>query len=389
MSKFNLVNYQKINGSDHIEQRLREQHGKESNQISEGQLKSYRGVEKDSITEKQLDKARAGASEVLTEKQLDNAKNKHRNAKASEGNINKLEEKRLANSPIEKEKRGKSQLASETAKEFRWWENVKSPDGLKIAKTIVAQTMQDVQTMQQEQEPSNRKPFGSSEIETEDFPIVDMQNDESGDSSTKTMIPAGMYILKETYLNGVLPGIYFLLGYNPEEFEGNIDQIKEAALQKVLASVPALGGLISADDFGMPDESGVDGKIAMRVVGDEFSAIVQSNGQLKGDAGEDTDAFEEVDYVEKNVGGTEMAKGLVKVVGITIDETNEDQVIKDTIAFIQEKHPGLYVDINALDLSKMDSNLIGYMTAKNPIPESSKLASSDFPIIIAKNTKKN
>ena len=83
MSKFNLINYQKIEGDEHIERRLQEQHGKEVDQVSEGQLKPCRVDESESITEKQLDKVRIGGGETLVEKMLDDSTSKivqHRNA---------------------------------------------------------------------------------------------------------------------------------------------------------------------------------------------------------------------------------------------------------------------------------------------------------------------
>ena len=51
MSKFNLKNYQKISGDDHIERRLQDQHGNIPNEINEEQLESHRGTEETAPTQ--------------------------------------------------------------------------------------------------------------------------------------------------------------------------------------------------------------------------------------------------------------------------------------------------------------------------------------------------
>lgn len=78
---------------------------KEPEQVTEKQLDDRKDGPEVS-TEAQLEKVRTGAAETLTEHRLDNSKStlvKHRNPKASAGDINKLEEQRLAGKPVEKE----------------------------------------------------------------------------------------------------------------------------------------------------------------------------------------------------------------------------------------------------------------------------------------------
>jgi len=101
--------------------------------VTEKQLEDGRNESKVATTEKLLEKARTGAATTLTEGQLDGSKSKlvqHRNAETSAGNINKLEEQRIAakNTP-EKEK---YEAASETDKKLMLPE-VKGKDGLKTA----------------------------------------------------------------------------------------------------------------------------------------------------------------------------------------------------------------------------------------------------------------
>jgi hypothetical protein len=134
--KFNLKNYMKISGDEHIEQRLRQdQHEGEQDEIGEAQLEKQRAGEPDELTEKQLDKVRPGEADEVTERRLDTKKaefeNKYRNPSAYEGDINKLEEKRLQEDPVEDQPYEDN---TSVPKELRWWEGKKSPDGLLLAK---------------------------------------------------------------------------------------------------------------------------------------------------------------------------------------------------------------------------------------------------------------
>jgi len=134
--------YQKIDGDEHINRRLeRNEHNwYVPETITEDLLEDGRVPEKEVAIEKLLEKNRTGGAEVITERQLDTAKDqfgsKHRNPEAYEGDINKIEEWRISQKedPIEDEKY--KDPASEFPKDKRWWE-VKSPDGLKIAKKNV------------------------------------------------------------------------------------------------------------------------------------------------------------------------------------------------------------------------------------------------------------
>ena len=134
MSEYKFVVYEKLDGDAHTSRMLEEEHhGNVPEEVTDKQLDSYRSGEKDTIMEELLEKTRTGSAQVLIEKNLDDAKeqfcSKHRNPSAYEGNVNKLEEKRIAEYNIEDEK---YEVASEVPKRSRWWD-VKTKDGLKVA----------------------------------------------------------------------------------------------------------------------------------------------------------------------------------------------------------------------------------------------------------------
>ena len=133
MSEYKFVNYEKLDEHAHTDRMLSEEHKDAPEVITDKQLDSHRVKEKDTIMEDLLEKTRTGGAQVLLEKNLNDAKEefgiKHRDSSTYEGDINKLEEKRLAKYNIEKEE---YEVASETPKRQRWWE-VKTKDGLKLA----------------------------------------------------------------------------------------------------------------------------------------------------------------------------------------------------------------------------------------------------------------
>jgi hypothetical protein len=106
----------------------------EPNVISEKQLGAERKDGEALITEKRLEGVRkeAHVEAKLPEARLDDSKSKlatHRNSSAYEGNIPKLEEKRLANKPVEKEK---YEPAAVTDKKIMW-PVMKGKDGIRTA----------------------------------------------------------------------------------------------------------------------------------------------------------------------------------------------------------------------------------------------------------------
>jgi len=281
--KFNLKTYVKISGDDHIEKRLRDEHGDEPNEINEKQLESHRGSEPDTLTEKQLEKQRGGSkeSEELPEKRLDTNRakfaNKYRNPSAYKGDINKLEEKRLANNPVEKEK---YENASVTAPKLRWWEKTDDPMGMKLAKKEKWQ---------------KKAQFGEEDdwAGEEDFDILDSIDD---------------------------------YGLNSNDFQ---------------------------EDALIPEE-------------------------------ELTSPFKEVSQGSDESTGTPTYWGKIQV-SLEIDDRNRDRVMQDIADYIDLTHPELSSMKKKLDVSQIDNGVIEYTAA----PEFEAAASNNFPIIIAKDVKKN
>jgi hypothetical protein len=409
MSKFNLKNYKKTDGDLHIDKKLQEQHGNIPNTINEDQLEDYRSTEHNDLTEKLLEKARTGEISEVAERRLDNSKSnfniKYRNSDAYSGDINKVEEQRLANDPVEKEK---YELASETPKKLRWWENVKSPDGLKLA-----ESKKKVKVAQEDGLEDILEQLGEGE---EDFDVNDVQEDELHEvektkedvvidtfeeaknlpeiRETITERPSdeetkSMKVMKQKDLKGKIPGVYMVLAYNPKDFQGDAFEIKKSALAKVLDVRPELGGLINIDDFGDIKETEVTGQVSLRAGGDKFFAIFSQDKNIAQPLNKDEnldiidpnttepeqDYFKEVSYEEKDIDGTPMAIGKIKV-DYVIEEDDREDTIEDALMFIQTEHIDLNITRESLDLSKLDNNEIGFMVAVPPKEEDME----DFPV---------
>ena len=134
-SPYKFKNYQKTNGDEHISSKLEKDHSpKAPNSTTEEQLEENRFPVEIVPTEKMLEKARTGSATVVTEKNLNDSTSnfniQYRDSSTSAGNINKLEEQRVAKAKMEDEK---YEPASETPTELRWWQ--KEADTKKKIKT--------------------------------------------------------------------------------------------------------------------------------------------------------------------------------------------------------------------------------------------------------------
>jgi superfamily II DNA/RNA helicase len=125
---------------NHIEQRLKDESPKsEPTSTEEVQLEDYRAKSPESTTESQLEDSRKkNDKEGLTETRLNDSKSnlvKHRNEEASKGNVNKLEEQRLAgkNSPVQESE--KSETSSETPKNQQFTKKT-DENGLRLAQVL-------------------------------------------------------------------------------------------------------------------------------------------------------------------------------------------------------------------------------------------------------------
>jgi hypothetical protein len=134
--KFNLKRYAESKnedvGDDIIEHRLKEENkgNVEPEEINEKQLEDNRVGEPNTTLEGLLNQQRKASTDfVITERGLDTKEasfgSDFRNPSAYEGDIYKLEEKRLQNDPVEDEP---YEAASETPKALRWWEQDKKDD---------------------------------------------------------------------------------------------------------------------------------------------------------------------------------------------------------------------------------------------------------------------
>ena len=142
MSTFNfnkfLSKIAKKGDVEHIDEHLRDERGGDldaPDTLTENQIDKDRKETKETTTEEKLEKVRTGSSELLVEGLLNDSKSKlhqHRNEDASAGDINKLEEQRMANK--NRQETEKQEPSSETGKKNRLLDNDTSKDdGLKLA----------------------------------------------------------------------------------------------------------------------------------------------------------------------------------------------------------------------------------------------------------------
>lgn len=289
-NKFNLKNYQKIDGGVHIDMRLKESREKAPDVINEKQLEDYRAGEAEVIVEKLLEQKRTGGETEITEKRLDTHKskfaNKYRNPGAYEGDMNKLEEQRLSDDPSENEK---YEAASETPKQFRWWEDVKSPDGLKLAKKNVKTAQEEKKEVVPEVPSELSIPTEKAPVE-EEMEIEEEEKEEEVDTDFDIYEDApgargaGMFITVQKFNanpDPTLSNVYLVLSYDANSYGGDAEAIKEAALEKITAENPMLGSLLGIEDFYGIKEINGEGIIKVQDIGPEFAPIVGKYAQKK------------------------------------------------------------------------------------------------------------
>lgn len=369
MPKFNLKDYKKINGDDHIEMRLKEDHAPEKEEVSQGQLEEYRADEEpNQLTEKLLEDRRAGEATQLVERQLDtksaNYENKYRNPSAYEGDINKLEEKRLLNDPVEDEE---YKAASEVSEGMRWWEKTDSEDGLKLAandsEVKTAQISDQVeelsfdeprfeQTVWDEDEDAD-KPVQPIDFPEEEFEIV--EEDATGPE---------MNIVNEKRFSDPIPGIYMAIEYDPAEVSAQ-DAIMEAYLM-VITENPELSKVITEENFNV---SG-DGVVTMRAIGEELKDAVEKQPV---ETPEVDTVFEEASFDVVESGGTNLYVGAVKV-NIPSENIDRENIGNDVLDFIADKHPEVNITEDSLDYSGLSEGIIKFLVAEAPAE------TPDFPI---------
>jgi hypothetical protein len=209
MSDYKFVVYEKLDGDLHTDSMLERDHGVIPEEVTDKQLKPHHVGSEDATMEKLLEQTRLGSVESITEKNLNESKDqfgsKHRNPSAYEGDINKIEEQRIANKNVESEE---YEVASETPKRQRWWE-VKTKDGLKVAFKKEAQSgdyLDDVDWEMLEREQDGD--FNDDEYLDnigDDFPVDDMEFevDDLGDFSIDEYGADDSDLLKEISFNQI------------------------------------------------------------------------------------------------------------------------------------------------------------------------------------------
>lgn len=354
--KFNLKTYQKISGDEHIEMRLRKQHEDEPNVINEVQLESYRATESDVLIEKQLEKTREDEAPAITERRLDERKAsfdiEYRNPSAYEGDVNKLEEKRLQDNPVEEEKYESASIAPNKSK---WWEDTKSPDGLKLAKV-----QKNIKQAQYDQE------LEEMDLGKERWEEVRLDDDGEDDnySSEMSVTPpiddsfdiidedSSISIIKEKFATDPVPSLYMVLEYNPVEY-ATPEGAKISALEKVLKEKPELAGIITEDDFRIKGE----GELALSVFDDRLIDIIQQKSIEEETVG----GFEDIEYEVKDAAGTPISIGVVKV-NQDVNDLSRASILRDTVDFIESKHPEISLDTDSLNIDELETKgLIRYV----------------------------
>ncbi len=406
--KFNLKTYQKINGDEHIDMRLEQSREEAPNVINEKQLDVGRVQEKNVITEKLLEDKRTGEETEITEKRLDTHKpkfaNKYRNPEAFTGDMNKLEEKRLENDPVEKEKYNP---ASEVASQFRWWEDVKSPDGLKLAQKKTKKIAQyepgdlgDVyesltETDPREESEERLKDFDEFNVtDTTDKPEVDEIDEEKEEPQEVVTNTVQIKADKDIYQpdRPDLSGIFFLFNFDPREFprylyndekstpetvdiERKQDIINEA-IDKIIEKRPELAQKLSevksdprAFDFFRIDEQ--HGIIKAALVGEDWVPLMKdftsTPAQVAAQRGKITsEDIAELSYEEKNIDGTSMGIGKLQLLEENIADKSPEALANMAVEFIRKAHPSLDISAESLDLSKLDTGEIVYMGSVSP-----------------------
>jgi len=421
--KFNLKNYQKINGDEHIDMRLEQSRQEAPNVINERQLEVGRVDEKNVTIEKLLEDKRTGEATELTEKQLDTHKpkfaNKYRNPEAFQGDMNKLEEQRLQNNPVEKEK---YDLASETASQFRWWEEPKSPDGLKLAQKKTEKTAQgyeagdlgdvyDSLTQVESKDPSESRLKDYDEFNVTDTGEKDTfepDEPEEIEAEEENIIAdtVRMKADKDIYQPNRpdLSGIYFLFNFDPREFpidlyideknyrpEAAARERKQDIMNEVIAQIsekrPELGQKLAElspaafDSFRIDEQNGT---IRAAIAGEQwvpfmkdFVSTPAAMDAAKGKGKATSEEFAELSYQEQNMDGTPMAIGKVQLLEDDIAGKNPDALADMLVAFIKKQHPFLDISRESLDLSKIDTGEILYMTSISPEAIKSKMSAEE------------
>ena len=406
MSKFNLKNYQKIDGDQHIDSRLQEQHEDSKNSITEDQLKDRRVGPKDVILESLLNGKRLGSAEVIIEKNLNDSKGMFaplRNSETYTGNINKIEEKRLAGEKTEDEK---YEPAAKTPKVEKWWEHLAKDSSKIIVTAAPNKNKNPLRQVLEDDRMDKFTPQKGFELAKE-MGVGDDANEglvpDKGDVSEFIGSPnpepqdeqeplekelgageMGMEFTKSKVSEKPMPNMLFQLKFDPQTFDNNPETIKEEALDMILTKYPNLSGKISTDDFNDPTMKGPQSLITMVLIGPEY---FKANTQV--DLG--SSLFNNLEIEETDDGGTPVTLGRIKLSPQAVTMAKEDREgFLDAIEqYVIEEDPSLQNQnvSQYLDFSALAKGEVTFVLGANTPTDSSETSetsetevSEDFPI---------
>ena len=413
MSKFNLASKsQKKNNLDdkHINVQLEDERtGEDQFQITEVQLKKDRVENEPVILEKLLEGKRLGAAEKTTEGNLNSSKSeldiKYRNSKAYEGNINKLEEKRLSGKKMEDEK---YEVASETPKDGRWWDNLLTAkaDGKTVTSARRPKSeMIDAPMQEPETEFTAPKWGEAAGMVGEDeglAPDVADKMDVIDPTQENAYIPEPSFTPMSEDIDQVqftntkekpfdfagMKGLY--LAYEFGDSVADENAIKQQAYDTALKSHDYLEETdLSPDSFNVKD-----GWVSARLVGEQYLQPQESSSSV----------FTLGNVEEAEVGSDKLFIGTVNVNPDVIKDMDEDTLSRDLIDFLESQpelsNEKVTIQPDALDLSKLMDGEVSFvgtkpmasieeqdaMPAKMGLPRKNPamapMASTDFPITV-------
>ena len=356
MSTYNFAKSKKNNlDHTHTNMRLKDQHVDAPETITEKQFgKKYHTGEPEVTIESQLEKVRTGGADKIIEKNLNDSKSKfgskHRNAEAYEGDINKLEEKRLSDKKVEDEKYSAS---SETPKKVRWWDGLKKSQSNKTVKTAAFGDEDFEEGHEFDPDVSFNRlkkmldPEEEGVIPDEDFSgnlddQIDVIEEEDTEKELEKEIPRKMFITRNKEGQTPMPHINMELAFDPDSFN-NEEEIREAALEKVLEIRPNLEGKIDVSNFSQVLSGSIDSKIRLLLVGDEY---------FTDDGGMDSDEssiFTNIESEDVDAGGTPMTVGKVTL-SPHAEAMEREDLLKGLVDFITDK-TGINVSENAIQIN--------------------------------------
>jgi len=315
-------------------------------QTTEQQLASRRVEEKHVLTESLLDKQRVNQGASLVEAQLNTAKGnfgiKFRNSDAHTGDINKVEEFRISQKNVQEKE--KYELASSTHDKKKFWK-VKSEDGLKLAsKKNLSKKAQSASPLDFSDDGERfnhlEEIWPEEESGIHDDKEIDIADIE--DEMGKANDLSSMTIVKKTQNKEPFAVIYFALEYDSGEFKGSEEEIRKAAYEKVIDEMPSLEGKIDIYDFDKPRVSGGIGKIAIRLVGDEY--FETSSGLFEFD-------LKEVAHKDIDSPQGKIYAGTVKAENV--NEANSEDAIIAAIDYVNDLYPNLSLTRDSVDSSNL------------------------------------